>query len=99
MRTFKVPKIKWNASNLHELIDWSDEIYEPIITCEMSSETLKNIINAPLEPVVGYCHTQSCERAVKDLTRASELYGSYWKRHISTLAKIESRKYVKKSRH
>ena len=31
-RTFKVPKIKWNASNLHELIDWSDEIYEPIIT-------------------------------------------------------------------
>ena len=64
----------------------------------MSSETLKNIINAPLEPVVGYCHTQSCEREVEDVTRASELYGSYWKRHISILAKIESHKYVKKKK-
>ena len=97
IRPFHVPEVKWDASSLFDIIDWSNDIHEPIVTCDLSTNDLQTLIDIPLVPINAPCHTQSCERAVKEVTKASDKYASYEKRHISILAKMESRKHVKKA--
>ena len=99
VRAFHVPTINWNCENLYDLIDWSDVKYEPIMTCELSRNDLQDIIDgeSPVNiSITAPCHTQSCERAVKEVTKACDKFSSHSKRHYSILAKLESRKFVKK---
>ena len=60
------PKINLDASKLVELIPWDTEpVHEPIFTCDMSSENIKNFVEEPFKVPFFSIHTQSTERAVK----------------------------------
>ena len=68
VRSRRTPFLRFEASNLMEIIDWEkDTIYEPNFTCSLSNDAIKAIVDVPLE--VGYypCHTQSTERVVKQV--------------------------------
>ena len=86
VRAFHVPQVKWDASSLLNLIEWPNNIYEPVITCDLSTSDLHKLIDQPLVPINAPRHTQSCERAVKKVTKASEKNWSYEKIHTSILA-------------
>ena len=60
-----------------ELIDWKKEIIlKPIFTTDMKSHEIKKLVQTP-SPMESYStHTQSCERAVQEVSKASEaVYG------------------------
>ena len=60
------PKINLDASNLVELIPCDTEpVHEPIFTCNMSSENIKNFVEEPFKVPFFSIHTQSIEQAVK----------------------------------
>ena len=72
VRPFKVPKINLDCKNYTELIDWEKEaLTEPIITADMTIKDLEELKVRPLDMKNFPCHSQGCERAVKETTRAS----------------------------
>ena len=76
VRPRKTPKINTNATKLVDLIDWSNDVHEPILTCSMSRNDLLKLRSAPMEVVNFPVHGQSIERCVKEVTRASAtVYG------------------------
>ena len=42
------PSIKLEATAVRELKDWKDKIYEPVITCKVDSDELKEICHHPI---------------------------------------------------
>jgi hypothetical protein len=71
----KLPKLNTEAEKLQDLISWN-RAHEPLLTCNMSKEEIKELRNKAMV-VDYYCgHTQAIERAVKEVTAASEaVYG------------------------
>ena len=71
-RSRRTPKLNFEAKECKDLINWEKEvIHEPVFSCSLSTPEIKSIIDTPLQ-VVGYpLHTQSTERAVKLVTKAS----------------------------
>ena len=65
------------ATSARELIDWkSEKVYEPVFTIKMSIEDIKQLVTTPLQIPPFSLHTQSCERAVQEVSKASnEVYG------------------------
>ena len=61
MRPFSAPKLNWSATSIRNIKDWSD-VTEPLITTSISTQELMQFPS----------HTQSCERAVKEVSRASK---------------------------
>ena len=71
-RPFKVPKINLDCNSYVYLIDWDGEsITETVITADMSIKELESLRHSPLEIENYPCHSQGCERAVKETSRAS----------------------------
>ena len=70
VRPFSPPKLNWNARSLRDIQDWSD-ITEPLITTSISTDNLLQFLTTPLKLPKYPSHSQSCERAVKEVTRAS----------------------------
>ena len=96
VRSFMVPKINWQANSLFNLINWDGDIFEPVHTCHISKEELIQYLDTPfLKPDVP-CHTQPCERAVKETTKAASKVYSWEKRDGIIRAKIKSRKMLPK---
>ena len=62
---------------MKELIDWQKEkIHEPVFTCKMSIDSLQALREQPLQIPPFSVHTQSCERAVQEVSKAScSVYG------------------------
>ena len=58
---FSAPKPNWSATSIRNVKDWSD-ITEPLITTSISTQEFMQFPS----------HTQSCERAVKEVSRASK---------------------------
>ena len=77
VRKRKTPTLNFEANSLRELIPWDVNIpYEPIFTCNLSSETIKSFRNLPMEVPHFPIHSQSTERAVQLVSKACMLvYG------------------------
>ena len=70
VRPFLPPKLNWNAPSIHKLQDWTNA-YEPSITASIPKSELSMFLSAPLIIPKIPSYTQSCERAVKEVTSAS----------------------------
>jgi hypothetical protein len=49
VRPRSTPVINPSASSLLELIDWSDGIYEPPLTCKLTTSTIREFIDEPVQ--------------------------------------------------
>ena len=68
-RLHVTPIINMKATNLKDVIDWSDDtVHEPPLTCEMPITSVREISAQPME--VPHC-IESIERIVKKVTEAS----------------------------
>ena len=75
VRSRRLPQLQIKATELKNMIDWSSA-HEPLLSCYLSEREVKEIKEVPMV-VPYYClHTQGIERAVKEVTEASEaVYG------------------------
>ena len=58
------------ATKLVELCSWESNVFEPVLTCSLTLETLRMFIDRPMVVPYRPVHAQSVERAVKEVTRA-----------------------------
>ena len=56
---------------IKSLISWDTNIHEPVFTCSISNEDLKDFYEKPLLIPEYKIHTQSTERAIKNVTEAA----------------------------
>ena len=76
VRPRKTPKVNTNATKLVDLIDWSNDVHEPLLTCSMSRNDLLKLRSAPMAVVNFPVHGQAIERCVKEVTSVSAtVYG------------------------
>ena len=80
IRIRKTPDINFNATSIEGLISWSEEVSEPPLTCFLSNLELTNFNKVPMKVPDWPCHSQSVERTVKMVTKASSKYFSHEKR-------------------
>ena len=71
VRDRKNPKLNTYATKLVDIIDWSYDIHEPLLTCSMSKNDLSKLKVAPMVVDDFPVHGQAIERCVKEVTRAS----------------------------
>ena len=65
------PEINLEAERCKDLINWDKEaIHEPVFTCGLNQTEIKAIISNPLQVASYPLHTQSTERAVKQVIDA-----------------------------
>uniref|UniRef100_A0A2D4JYV2 Uncharacterized protein n=1 Tax=Micrurus paraensis TaxID=1970185 RepID=A0A2D4JYV2_9SAUR len=67
----KTPLINDRASTLLELIDSSEGVYEPPLTCKLTTVEIRKLIDEPMQVPQWSCHAQSIERCVKQVTEAA----------------------------
>ena len=67
VRPFIPPKLNWSARSLCDIQDWSD-LTEPLITSSIPTHALPQFLSTPLKLPKYKSHTQSCERALKEVT-------------------------------
>ena len=96
VRPFAPPKLNWNATSIRNIQDWSSAT-EPLITASIPSTDLSKFLSTPLQLPKIPCHTQSCERAVKEVTIASAHVFGHERRDGYIRAKLESRKLFPKN--
>ena len=65
------PAINFEATSLSNLILWDKESFEPIFTHKMHSDTIKSFHEFPLNVPYFPIHSQSTERAVQHVSKAS----------------------------
>ena len=96
VRDFHVPLLNFKANSLFNLIDMSDiaNIHEPVQTCQISTNELDQFLQCPFPSPDVECHTQSCERAVKETTIAASKVFGFERRDGYIRAKMKSRKLV-----
>ena len=64
------------AKKLIELCSWDSNVFEPVLTCPLSLEEIKEFRITPMVVPYRPVHGQSMERVVKEVTRACEtVYG------------------------
>ena len=65
-----------DAKNLTELCSWDKNVFEPVFTCQLTLQEIKQFKEQPMVVPYRPVHGQSMERAVKQVTRACEsVYG------------------------
>ena len=94
VRDFHVPTINFAADSLFNLIDWSEEVLEPVVTCSIPTNQLDQYIQHPYPKLDIECHTQSCERAVKETTIAASKVFGFERRDGLIRATLKSRMLV-----
>ena len=68
VRPRRHPKLNMSATSLTKLISWTQgEVYEPVYTCSLSNDIIKSFVDNPFNPPPFTSHTQSTERAVKQV--------------------------------
>lgn len=96
VRSRKLPSINSDATNLLDLIDWKDML-EPSLTCNLTSDAIKDFEAQPMEVPDWPCHGQGIERAVKMVTEASSKYCSLEKREGAIRTQEYSRRLMAKN--
>lgn len=71
MRDRKTLVINEHATKLADLIDWSEKLTEPPLTCSLTTKNIKKFVASPMKVPDWPSHTQSVERLVKRVTEAS----------------------------
>ena len=72
VRPFKAPKLLYDADTYHDIIDWEKEtLTEPPLTYNLSDDELVHIVEEPLNVPPYRSHTQSVERAIRQVSIAS----------------------------
>lgn len=99
LRTFKVPKLNFDAKDYADIITWQDcEVTEPPLTLNMSDEALKDIVKNGLGKCQNIndfpCHTQAVERCIKLVTEASSAVCGENKRDGFIRARLLSRQQM-----
>ena len=95
VRDFHVPKVNFEADSLFNLVDWSgveEELHEPVHTCVIPTGDLSQFLTKPFPMISADCHTQSCERAVKETTVAASKVFGFERRDGLIKSKLKSRK-------
>lgn len=89
-RSMKLPTLNMAATQLKDLIDWKGA-REPVLTCSLTKDEVKGFKEKPME-VPYYClHTQGIERAVKEVTSASEIVYGFERRDGFIRGRTENR--------
>ena len=96
VRPFAPPKLNWKATSIQNIQDWTNAT-EPLITASVPSAELAKFLSSPLQVPKIPSHTQSCERAVKEVTIASANVFGHERRDGYIRAKIKSRKLLPKN--
>ena len=65
------PEVNWKATKLAGLIDWKESVTEPVLTCTLTTEQVKQFAAQPMTVPDWPSHTQSVERLVKKVTEAA----------------------------
>ena len=66
------PLLNIEATTLIGMIDWDKEkIHEPVFTCKLPKSELRKVLETPLDIPYYPLHSQSTERAVKQVTEAA----------------------------
>ena len=95
VRPRKTPIINMLAKDLKSLVSWeSEKVYEPVFTCSLSIEDIKNFVDSPLRPPEFSSHTQSTERVVKQVTEAASAVVGQAARDGYIRAKAKNREIV-----
>ena len=72
VRKHKTPKLNLGATSVRELINWEGEkVFEPVFTTKLDIDEIKELVNTPLQIQTFSLHTQSCERVVQEVSKAS----------------------------
>ena len=89
----KLPALNVEATKLENMICWKGA-REPILTCDLTKAELEEIRSTPM--VVPYypLHTQGIERAVKEVTEASEAVYGFERRDGMIRTRAENRKLM-----
>lgn len=98
-RTFRIPKINFEAQEYIDLIHWSHcDVTEPPLTKSMPDEQLREIMTNDTVPKFDHfpCHTQAVERCVKLITEASSKVCGEKSRDGYIRAKLDARKDLPK---
>jgi hypothetical protein len=75
-RPHRTPTINMDSTSVRDLIDWQEKIYEPVFTCKMNIDDIQSMRDEPLQIPSFSVHTQSCERAVQEVSKSScAVYG------------------------
>ena len=91
VRTHRNLKIRLNATTPRNLISWKAEVHEPVFTCHLNIDELKKLRNCPLKVADYPVHTQSCERAVAQVSASSKAVSGVKNRHGWVTARIDHR--------
>ena len=77
VRARKTPNVNKDAITIMNLTSWDKkEVYEPVMTCNLSKQELVNILDNPMKVDYLPCHGQAIERVVKQVTKAAAaVYG------------------------
>lgn len=97
IRQFVVPQIDFEADSYHQMIDWfSIRVTEPPLTKALSpvdiEENIKSAAMAEASIVQFPCHTQTVERMVREVTKASASVCGMKRRDGFIRARLLSRK-------
>ena len=105
VRTRTVPNINFDATSLEELIDWSGNIFEPVLTSKLSTKEVEEYIDKPMKDIPSFCvHGQSIKRCVQQVTRASaSVFGEDRRdgfvraslKHRDLMPRVDSKKSLK----
>ena len=89
-RPRKLPKLNVTATKLKDMIDWKGA-KEPVLTCHLSNMEIKEYKEKPMQVPYYPIHTQGIERAVKEVTMASETVYGFERRDGFIRARAENR--------
>ena len=94
VRLRRTSDISCDATRIGDLINWSEDVSEPPLTCSLSTSELKNFIDSPMKVPDWSCHTQSIERVIRMVTEASSKYFSHEKRDGGIRVQERSRRLM-----
>ena len=96
-RLYEVPKLRFNAKDYTEMIDWKKEkIYEPVLTVKLSRAELLDLKDSPLILPRYPSNTQSVERLVSQTSRAASAVAGFHARDGFLRASTTSRELLPK---
>ena len=96
VREFHVPQLNFEADSMFNLIDLSEgQLLEPVLTCHVQTLQMEQYIDEPFPQPEADCHTQCCERAVKETAIAAGKVFGFERRDGYIRAKMKSRDLVK----
>ena len=71
VRERRTPDVNIDATKLKDLIDWTEGVTEPPLTCNLTTAVIKSFVDTPMKVPAWSSHTQSVERLVQKVTTAS----------------------------